>query len=79
MGDFNFEKDIADTLALQKEFWDNEYPELSFEEKINYWLGSIHKGMRTQGETFGDELLGEAVELFEVVTGVEEVVAPVEA
>jgi len=44
--------------AIRKErkiFWEEEYPNYSFDEKVNYWLASIYRGMRTQGEALGDE------------------------
>jgi len=36
-------------------FLKKEYPKLSRENKITYWLRTTHKGMRTQGEAVGDE------------------------
>ena len=36
-------------------FWKKEYPSYSREEKVRYWLASIHRGMRTQGEATGGE------------------------
>ncbi|WP_299883598.1 hypothetical protein [uncultured Lacinutrix sp.] len=39
----------------QNQFWSEEYPELSRDEKVKYWLDSTHKGMRTQREALADE------------------------
>ena len=49
-------KDFArEILELQKRFWSEEYPQLSFEEKVRYWEESTYRTMRTQGEALADE------------------------
>ncbi len=50
-----FEKFIDEMENSRKRFWEEEYPQMSLEEKKRYWLASTHKGMRTQGEALGDE------------------------
>lgn len=39
----------------QSDFWGNEYPRLSAEEKVNFWTADIHRGMRAAGEYGLDE------------------------
>jgi len=46
------EKEYEEETRL---FWENEYPLYSQEQKINYWLASVHHGMRIQGEATADE------------------------
>ena len=52
MTDKDFLQQIIDD---QNKFWSEEYPNLSRDEKIKYWLTSTHKGMRTQGEALANE------------------------
>lgn len=47
--------DLEEILKKQNEFWHKEYPKLSKEEKINYWLSMTYDGMRTQGEAIADK------------------------
>lgn len=52
------EKHLKETQEFDNsmnKFWNEKYPKMSLEEKKRYWLASIHRGMRTQGEAFGDE------------------------
>lgn len=51
MNDKEFLQKILDD---RKKFWSEVYPKMSIAEKKEYWLGSTHKGMRTQGESFAD-------------------------
>lgn len=51
----DFEKFTEERQIRFNAFWTEEYPKLSREEKVKYWLASTHKGMRTQGEAFNDE------------------------
>lgn len=37
-----------------KDFRENEYPNYSFEQKVEYWTSTIHSGMRFHGESTGD-------------------------
>ena len=37
-----------------KVFKEKEYPNYSFEQKVKYWLSTIHSGMRFHGESTGD-------------------------
>ena len=46
-----FLKLIGDSKNSEENFWSEEYPNKSREEKVIYWLASTHKGMRMQGET----------------------------
>ena len=39
----------------ENNFWKKEYPKMSYQKKVNYWLTTIHQGMRSQGEALGDE------------------------
>jgi len=48
-------KEIQEFDNSMNKFWYEEYPKMSLEEKKKYWLAETHKGMRTQGEAFGDE------------------------
>jgi hypothetical protein len=48
-------KDTQNFTTASNQFWKEKYPKMSLEEKKKYWLASTHKGMRTQGEAFGDE------------------------
>lgn len=50
-----FEKFVEKIENDRNNFWEKEYPNMSFEEKKTYWLTSTHKSMRTQGEAFADE------------------------
>jgi hypothetical protein len=43
-----------DYAAVEK-FKMEEYPKKSLDEKIDYWTDQIHKSMRWQGESTGDE------------------------
>lgn len=44
-----------ETLFAQIDiFWQEEYPKMSFDQKVRHWLPMIHRGMRTQGEALGD-------------------------
>ncbi|GGG07800.1 hypothetical protein GCM10011344_05430 [Dokdonia pacifica] len=55
------EKHLKESKELEdsfKSFWSEEYPQLSFEEKVRYWEESTYRGMRTQGEAFADEYSG---------------------
>lgn len=36
-------------------FWEQEYPHKTIEEKIDFWLSEVHRGMRYQGESINDE------------------------
>lgn len=36
-------------------FWEENYPKKNIEEKIDFWLSEIHRGMRCQGESINDE------------------------
>lgn len=36
-----------------KDFQEKEYPNYSFEQKVKYWLSTIHSGMRFHGESTG--------------------------
>ncbi len=42
--------------SLEKErlFWAEEYPNLSNDEKVKFWLADIYRGMRSQGEAVGE-------------------------
>ena len=40
----------------KKDFWANEYPKMTKEEKIAYWGNSIHMQMRTSGASGYDEM-----------------------
>lgn len=51
----NHLKEIQEFDNSMNKFWDEKYPKMSLEEKKKYWLAGTHKGMRTQGEAFGDE------------------------
>lgn len=42
----------------QEDFWSNEYPKKTFEEKINYWSGSFYQQMRWDGGAGIDPLSG---------------------
>lgn len=55
MNDKEFSKLIEEIQKEEKVFWEETYPKYNFKEKVTHWLASIHRGMRTQGETFGDE------------------------
>jgi hypothetical protein len=47
---------IFERMRIDEEhFWQFEYPHKTFYEKVQYWLASIHKGMRSQGEAINDE------------------------
>ena len=46
---------LEQILKDRNNFWEKEYPNMSFEEKKAYWLASTHKSMRTQGEALADE------------------------
>jgi len=49
-------KDLAEKANKKQEsFWSDEYPGYSVDEKVKYWLASIHHGMRMQGEATGDQ------------------------
>lgn len=52
--------DEAEQEAQQKEekFIKYTYPAMSLNEKIGYWSGIIHRNMRWQGESTGDEYAG---------------------
>ncbi|WP_143774175.1 hypothetical protein [Niastella vici] len=50
------QKDLVEAGKKKAEsFWLEEYPHFTIDEKIKYWLASIHRGMRTQGEATADE------------------------
>jgi hypothetical protein len=51
----DFERFVEENEKKFNEFWSQEYPKLSLEEKKKYWLASTHRGMRSQGEALGDE------------------------
>ena len=53
-------------------FWEQEYPLKSKSEKVNYWLSSIHQGMRSQGEATGDEYGHFSLQWYEKAKFVEE-------
>lgn len=38
-------------------FWKNEYPKKSFNQKVEFWNGILHRQMRWQGESGYDEYL----------------------
>ena len=49
-------KELAEEGKKKAEaFWLQEYPHFAIDEKIKYWLASIHRGMRMQGEATADE------------------------
>lgn len=48
------ERRAAEDAAIEK-FWKEEFPMKTLEEKISYWTGQIHREMRWQGESTGDE------------------------
>jgi len=48
-------KESDELIQRANSFWNEKYPKMSLEEKKKYWLAGTHKGMRTQGEAFGDE------------------------
>lgn len=48
-------KEEQDFEGAVNQFWNEKYPKMRLEEKKKYWLAGTHKGMRTQGEAFGDE------------------------
>ena len=45
-----FLKMVNKSHEREKNFWSEEYPNKSKEERVMYWLASTHKGMRMQGE-----------------------------
>lgn len=51
------EKSKSDYKAFEK-FRKEEYPKKSLEERIVYWTELIHKNMKWQGESTGDEYDG---------------------
>jgi len=55
MKERGFLKLIEEIRELERIFWEEEYPNYDFSEKKSYWLRTIHRGMRTQGEAIGDE------------------------
>lgn len=55
MTDKEFLQKIIDD---QNKFRSEEYPQLSFEEKVRYWEESTYRTMRTQGEALADEYSG---------------------
>jgi hypothetical protein len=49
-------KELAEEGKKKAElFWREEYPRFTIDEKVKYWLASVHHGMRTQGEATADE------------------------
>lgn len=66
-----FEKE---SIAYEEEtrlFWAKEYPSYSREQKVSYWLASVHHGMRTQGEATADEYSEFSLEWYDWVKSVE--------
>jgi hypothetical protein len=55
MNKTDFHKIIAESQNRERDFFKNEYSKYSFEQKVKYWLASIHQGMRTQKDVTGDE------------------------
>lgn len=66
-----FEKFIEEIENSQKKYWEEEYPKLSRDKKIKYWLASTHKGMRTQGEALADEYSEFSKKWYDHATSVE--------
>jgi hypothetical protein len=50
MEDNDFNDFIESVEKEGNDFWEIEYPKMSKNCKIDYWLGSTSKGMRNQGE-----------------------------
>jgi hypothetical protein len=40
---------------VEERFWQFEYPNKTFSEKVQHWLEAVHRGMRSQGEAINDE------------------------
>lgn len=51
----DFLKEMEEFDQELDRFWKKEYPKMSRKKKVEYWLATTHKGMRTQGESLGDE------------------------
>ena len=39
-----------------KNFWSEEYPKKTFDQKVSYWSGSLHRQMRWNVESGFDEM-----------------------
>ena len=46
-----FESMTKELEEAQNRFWDEEYPNKTFEEKVSYWSGSIHRIIRWTNES----------------------------
>ena len=52
-------------------FWTDVYPTYSIENRVNYWLGNIHHGMRMQGEVTNDPYSEFSKEWYDYVKSIE--------
>lgn len=49
---------IREYLRNQDEFEQVTYPGMTWDQKVDFWVGDLHRMMRASGETSGDEYEG---------------------
>ena len=50
----DLEQAFEQARAESRKFWSDEYPAMTRDQRIKYWLGDVLHGMRSQGEATGD-------------------------